>query len=58
MRLQKYFVFIKNKEKIFSYIAENLSALLHVTLKLNSAIRSIGTTRKKTGLIWFLTSED
>jgi hypothetical protein len=47
MKLQKYFVFIKDKEKIFSYIAENLSALLHVTLKLNSAIRSIRTTQER-----------
>jgi hypothetical protein len=47
MKLQKEFVFIKSKEKTFSYVAENLSALLHVTFKLNSAIRSIGATRKR-----------
>ena len=38
---------LKIKEKIFSYIAENLSALLHVTVKLSSAIRSIGATWKR-----------
>jgi hypothetical protein len=31
---------------------------LHVTLRLNSAMRSVGETGKKANLIYFLTSDD